>query len=133
MIAKIKVVELPITDRRIPVRRIIQDKGELTFIEDGMTIRHLGYFSLKSGPGFYRGNHYHLWKVEHLYLISGALRISAADVETGERATLIVDSGCRVTLYPQCAHRYEAESDIQVIEYCDTVYDPRDDIPYTQF
>jgi dTDP-4-dehydrorhamnose 3,5-epimerase-like enzyme len=130
---KIRIEELPITDKFIPEKRLIQDRGELALIEDGKTFRHLGYFSLKRGDGLYRGAHYHLKKEEHFYVVSGRLRVQLVDLEKGEKSQVELHAGHRVIIHPRCAHRFEAIEDAQVIEYYDSVYDKEDDIPYQFF
>jgi dTDP-4-dehydrorhamnose 3,5-epimerase-like enzyme len=133
MKSKIQIDELPITDRFLPQKRLIQPRGELALIEDGMRFRHLGYFSLKKGRGFYRGGHYHRKKVEHFYVISGRLLVQLVDLETQEKSEVKLEEGQRVTIYPNCAHRFMAKEAAQVIEYFDSLYDPEDDRPYDAF
>jgi dTDP-4-dehydrorhamnose 3,5-epimerase-like enzyme len=133
MTQKIQIEDLPITDQFMRQRRLIQDRGELALIEDGRPFRHLGYFSLKPGQGHYRGGHYHLHKVEHFYLVSGRLRVRLADLESGEKLELAIETGQRVTIHPGCAHRFEALQEAQVIEYYDGVYAREDDLPFTGF
>ena len=130
---KIEINELPITDSYLPQKRLIQPRGELALIEDGMRFKHLGYFSLKSGRGFYRGGHYHTKKVEHFYVISGNLLVQLVDLDTQEKSRVRIGEGRRVTIYPNCAHRFMAEEEAQVIEYFDSLYDPEDDRPYDAF
>jgi L-fuculose-phosphate aldolase len=98
-----------------------------------MVFRHLGYFSLKSGAGWYRGGHYHDYKTEYFYVISGKLRVQLVDMDTREEKVVHLHPGQRVILYPRCAHRFTAEEDAQVIEYYDSEYDREDDIPYGGF
>ena len=133
MTKKIEIEGLPITDQFLREKRFIQDRGELALIEDGKNIQHLGYFSLIKGEGYFRGGHYHLKKVEHFYIISGLLRVVLVDLDTGEGSEVRLHEGQRVTLYPRCAHRFEAVKDAQVIEYYDCPYDPDDDLPYGEF
>jgi dTDP-4-dehydrorhamnose 3,5-epimerase-like enzyme len=128
MTEKIHIDKLPVTDEFRRQKRLIQDRGELALIEDGKTFRHLGYFSIKKGEGYYRGGHYHRKKVENFYIISGRIRVRYEDLDTGEKSVVILEAGQRVAIYPQCAHRFEAEEDAQVIEYYDSTYDPDDDI-----
>lgn len=132
-IKKIKIEVLPITDEFLRQKRLIQERGELVLIEDGREFKHLGYFSLKKGKGFYRGGHFHKRKVEHFYIISGRLRIQLVDLESGERSEVILSAGQCVVIYPQCAHKFIAEEDAQVIEYYDELYDADDDLPYEGF
>jgi len=133
MTDKIQIQELPVTDEFIKQKRLIQERGELALIEDGKPFQHLGYFSLKKGRGYYRGGHYHRDKVEHFYVVRGRLRILLVDLDTEQRHTVILREGQRATIYPNCAHRFEAEQEAQVIEYYNSTYDPEDDIPYKEF
>jgi 8-oxo-dGTP pyrophosphatase MutT (NUDIX family)/mannose-6-phosphate isomerase-like protein (cupin superfamily) len=133
MTQKVEIDELPITDTLVRQKRLIQERGELALIEDGKSFRHLAYFSLRKGAGFYRGGHYHTKKIEHFYVVSGRLLIELVDLESGKRSELRLHEGQRVTIHPYCAHRFVAEEEAQVIEYCDSVYDPEDDVPYKNF
>lgn len=133
MTEKIQIEELPVTDEFVRQKRLIQDRGELALIEDGKPFQHLGYFSLKKGKGYYRGGHYHRKKVEHFYVVSGRILVRFVDLDSGERSQVFLEEGQRVTIYPNCAHRFEAEEEAQVIEYYNSMYDPEDDIHYSEF
>jgi dTDP-4-dehydrorhamnose 3,5-epimerase-like enzyme len=133
MTRKIEIRDLEITDRFLRQKRLIQERGELALIEDGKRYQHLGYFSLKKGEGYYRGEHYHKKKVEHFYVISGRLCLRLVDLESRKRSEVKVQGGQRVTILPLCAHRFTAEEDAQVIEYYDCRYDPDDDLPFDDF
>lgn len=133
MTKKIHIEELPETEAFTQRKRLIQARGELALIEDGVVFRHLGYFSLKQGNGFYRGGHCHLRKIEHFYVIGGRIRILWADLETGERGRVEVRGGHCVQIEPNCAHRFEAIEDAQVIEYYDALYDKSDDVMFQDF
>ncbi|MBN2126219.1 MAG: cupin domain-containing protein [Deltaproteobacteria bacterium] len=130
---KIRIEDLPVTDAFLRQKRLLQDRGELALIEDGTPFRHLGYFSLRRGNGYYRGGHYHREKVEHFYVISGTLRIRLVDLDSGEKWEVDLRPGQRVTIQPRCAHRFTAEEEARVIEYYDSAYDPEDDIPFNDF
>jgi len=130
---KICIEELPETEEFIQRKRLIQERGELALIEDGMVFRHLGYFSLKNGKGFYRGGHYHLRKIEHFYVIAGRILIRLVDLETGEKSQVEVKSGHCVMIEPNCAHRFEALEDAHVIEYYDAMYEKSDDLVFKDF
>lgn len=133
MTDKVRIEVLPVTDDFVRQKRLIQDRGELALIEDGTVFQHLGYFSLRVGKGYYRGGHYHQKKVEHFYLVRGRIRVRLVDLDTGERTLIFLEEGQRVTIYPNCAHRFEAEKEAQVIEYYNAIYDPEDDIHYSDF
>ena len=133
MTEKIRIEDLPVSREFLRQRRIIEPRGELALIEDGLSFRHLGYFSLRQGEGLFRGGHYHLKKEEYFYVVSGKIRVQLVDLETREHSETTVKEGQRVTLFPNCAHRFQAEQDAQVIEYYDAIYDPEDDFPYRDF
>ena len=127
---KIEIEALPVTDRFLRQKRLIQERGELALIEDGLTIRHLGYFSLKKGTGYYRGGHSHEKKTERFYIISGSIRLQYVDLDSARSGDVQLSAGMRVLIHPRCAHRFQAMEDAQVIEYYDSAYDPLDDLPY---
>lgn len=133
MTDKIEIRTLPITEKFMGQKRLIQDRGELTLIEDGKSFQHLAYFSLKKGKGYYRGGHYHRHKVEHFYVVRGRIRVHLVDLDNKIKSTVILQEGQLATIYPNCAHRFEAEEEAQVIEYYDSRYDPEDDVPYGYF
>ncbi len=127
--AKIEIETLPPTREFLRRKRLVEDRGELALIEDGMVIHHLGYFSLLTGKGF-RGGHYHSRKTEHFYVVRGSLEVDLVDVETGESGSVTLEVGQKAVIRPGCAHRFRAAADAQVIEYYEGTYEPSDDIPY---
>jgi len=133
MTDKIEIRTLPVTEKFMGQKRLIQDRGELALIEDGKPFQHLGYFSLKKGKGYYRGGHFHRNKVEHFYVVRGKIRVHLVDIVSKRKSTVILEEGQLATIYPDCAHRFEAEEEAQVIEYYNSKYDPEDDISYGDF
>ena len=81
----IEITTLPITDKFLRQKRLIQKRGELALIEDGNSFQHLGYFSLLRDMG-YRGGHYHKRKVENFYIISGRVRVELYDLELKKKS-----------------------------------------------
>jgi dTDP-4-dehydrorhamnose 3,5-epimerase-like enzyme len=118
---------LPVTSEFLRRKRLVQERGELALIEDGITIRHLGYFSLIPGKEHFRGGHYHTMKTEHFYVIGGRLRVLLADVESDDTIDLELVGGDTLVISPMCAHLFSALEHSQVIEYYETAYDPADD------
>jgi len=51
-------------------------------------------------------------------------------VENWQNLNVTLKQGQKAAIYPQCAHRFMALENAQVIEYYDGVYDPEDDILY---
>jgi len=130
---KYKIETLSITTEFLREKRLIQDRGELVLLSDGEEIRHITFFTLKPGPNFFRGGHYHKKKEEKFYVVSGKLRITLVDVETEETEVLELEAGQRVAIYPMCAHRFQAVTPSQVIEYYATAFDLEDDIKFEAF
>mgnify|MGYP001447445651 CR=1 FL=1 len=128
-ISKVEIETLPVTRAFLRRKRLVEERGELALIEDGMPIHHLGYFSLVPGQGF-RGGHFHERKTEHFYIISGMLRLEVQDIDTGRRAVTHLKQGQKAVIHPQCAHRFFALETAQVIEYYEGVYDKEDDHPH---
>jgi len=133
MTDKIQIRTLPITEKFMGQKRLIQERGELALIEDGKSFQHLGYFSLKKGKGYYRGGHYHRNKVEHFYVVRGKIRVLLVDLDSKMKSIVTLQEGQLAIIYPNCAHRFEAEEEAQVIEYYDSLYDPEDDVPFDGF
>ncbi len=132
-IPKVKVDELPVTEEFMKEKRVIEDRGELALISDGKIFRHLAYFSLKPGKGFFRGGHYHLKKIEHIYVISGKLKITFVDLDTNKKHIERFRDGHRITIYPGCAHLFEAEKEVHAIEYYEFPFNRDDYIPFEGF
>lgn len=132
MTNKIRIEKVPLTSEVLPVRRIVEPRGELALVEDGKPFMHLAYFSLNRGPGFFRGGHYHLGKLEYCYVIHGRLKITCVDLETGEKLVLEASAGDRITIHPGLAHRFDALEDTGVMEYFNSIHDPQDDHPHEE-
>jgi len=130
---KIKIETLPVTKDFLREKRLMEERGELVLLADGEEIRHITFFTLNPGPGFFRGGHYHRNKTEKFYVVSGRLRILLKDVESGEADVIEVAAGQRVTILPLCAHKFQAVMPSHVIEYYDVPYDPEDDIRFHSF
>ncbi|MFZ2445519.1 MAG: cupin domain-containing protein [Syntrophobacteraceae bacterium] len=87
-------------------------------------------FLTEKGAGVFPGAHYHLQKLEYCYIIEGGIKITWVDMDTGEASSTEAAAGDRVTIHPRCAHRFDAIEDVRVIEYFNSIHDPRDDHPY---
>jgi len=55
------------------------------------------------------------------------------DIEPQENHAINVTARQKVTIYPMCAHKFQAITPAQVIEYYATSYDPDDDIRFDSF
>ncbi len=130
---KYRLETLPLTEEFLREKRLIQERGELVLLSDGEEIRHITFFTLKPGPGYFRGGHYHRKKSESFYLISGHARLHLVEVETGEESEIDVFPGQRVTIFSMCAHKFKAISEVHVIEYYSKPFDLSDDIRFEGF
>lgn len=130
---KVKIEALPITKDFLREKRLLQERGELVLLTDGEEIRHITFFTLNPGPNYFRGGHYHKKKTEKFYIVSGKIRILLMDIETQENHAINVTAGQRVTIYPMCAHKFQAITPCQVIEYYATLYDSEDDFKFDGF
>ncbi len=130
---KFKIETLPVTKDFLREKRYIEDRGEIVLLADSEEIRHITFFTLNPGPNYFRGGHYHKKKTEKFYVVSGKLNILIVDVDTKEKDIIEIIAGQRVTIYPFCAHKFQAITPAQVIEYYATSYDPDDDIRFDSF
>ena len=130
---KYRIETLPVTEEFLREKRLLQERGELVLLSDGEEIRHITFFTLNPGSGFYRGGHYHQKKTEKCYLISGRMRLLLVDVETNENTEIDLVPGHRVEIFPMCAHKFKAITKAQVIEYYSNPFDMSDDIRFEGF
>jgi mannose-6-phosphate isomerase-like protein (cupin superfamily) len=130
---KLLVEQAPVTDQRLPTRRILQERGELALIEDGPEFNHLACFTLLSGPGYFRGGHIHRFKTEHFYVLRGRGVLIWKDPATGGSGRTEVVAGDKVTILPGLGHRFEALEELVVVEYYRGVHDPSDDSVFDDF
>lgn len=116
-------LSLPVT------KRLVLSQGELAQIHDGEpSIRYIA--TLELIPGSSRGQHYHEVKVEHFYVMRGELELAALDVESGEQACVMMESGDLVVLQPRIVHAYRIRQAGVAVEFAPTAFDPTDIHPY---
>ena len=130
---KLSIVNLPETDEFRTEKRLVQERGELHLIEDGPCFRHLGCFTLRPGPGLWRGGHIHAKKTESFYVMRGVIEIDCVDVDSGERFIATLRPGDKARMSPGLAHRFRAlpeGGEAIVIEYYENRYERDDDIPF---
>ena len=108
------------------------ERGSLVQIIDGrQTFSHLVFLDLMaSDPPVYRGAHYHRKKLEIFYIISGVVEAQLHDLDTGQRETLTLYPGFKLTLLPGLAHRFRALEYARIIEASPDPYDPDDVFPF---
>jgi mannose-6-phosphate isomerase-like protein (cupin superfamily) len=134
MIDKITLRRLPVLDRppATPVLdgvRILMAAGEAAPVFNGGPWRFVAYLEFLPGTGAWRGNHYHEKKRESFYVVKGRLRGVFEDLDTGERAELLLETGDRLEIEPRCAHAFAALEYAQVIECSPLEFDAADAFP----
>jgi len=131
--SKVIIESLPIGGPDEAERRIYSEKGEMAQIinREGDSFRQIVYWDIDSPrSGVDRGHHYHQKKTDRLYVISGEVELLLEDPQTGERATVKLDTGDRVLIAPGIAHAVRSLTYAQVLEYALDPYDPADTYPY---
>ncbi|GLY95361.1 hypothetical protein [Actinoplanes sp. NBRC 103695] len=104
--------------------------GEIAQIVNGDAFRFLAFIEFAMIDGGYRGNHYHLNKIENLYVISGRLKAFYHDLDTDETASMELKAGDLVKILPRCAHVYFPLEHSQAVEFGEEPFDPSDTIRY---
>jgi hypothetical protein len=135
---KVSIYSLPILDRSKTHigqvnegRRLINAAGEMSQFVNGDVVRYIAYIEFLSGDDSQpRGNHYHKNKTEYVYVASGKLRAIFLDLETGEEAECVVQSGDLIRHDAFLAHAYSALEHTHAIEYTSVEYDPEDTHPH---
>lgn len=129
---KVTVRDLPCEGGDAEERKIISAKGEMAQIlnRSNESFRHLVYWDLDSGrSGQARGNHYHLRKTERYYIIHGRLDMLLYDMETLQKAKIMIYAGQFVTVAPRVAHAFVSSEYSQVLEISPEPYDASDTVP----
>ena len=65
--------------------------------------------------------------------IIGCPLLFIVDVDTKEKDIIEIIAGQKVTIYPFCAHKFQAITESHVIEYYASAYDIDDDVRFTDF
>lgn len=115
------------TDSPSTVKRLMLPQGEFAILSPSCpTIRFLAYLTFPKDKK--RGNHYHLEKVEFLYVVDGNLRLKVLDTLSKKCETCEVPGGTLVRINPRIAHGYLAIKESYAIEYSANAYNPRDTV-----
>jgi len=131
---RIHIRELPAftppTAPEAPVlKRLLLPQGELAQIWDGdPSINYIAYIELSAGS--VRGNHYHLEKEEHVYLVHGQLTLVLEDTESKERLTLEMKTGSFVCIPTRIAHALRVNQSGGAIEFSTAHFNPDDTFKY---
>ena len=130
---KVTLQSLPVTDGTSGhseplLKRMLLAKGELAqFHDSDWPMHYIAFIELR--PGRSRGNHYHMIKQEHVYLICGRIQLRLKDIHSGACAVVEMITGSLVQIEPGIAHVLRPLSMGQAIEFSPTRFNPRDTYP----
>lgn len=108
-----------------PLKRLALPQGELAQFHDGVeAIHYMAYIELR--PGALRGNHYHKIKREYVYVIGGKTELLVQDVNSADRAVVLLQAGDLAFIETGIAHTLRPRSPGQAIEFSAAPFDPTD-------
>jgi len=111
------------------LKRLLLPQGELAqFYDAEEPIRYMAFVEIR--PGCARGNHYHKFKRELLYVIQGELSLVVQDIEQGTRDLVPLRMGDVAAIGTGVAHAMRASAPGQVIEFSPARFDPADTYPF---
>ncbi|MBN1289305.1 MAG: cupin domain-containing protein [Actinobacteria bacterium] len=105
------------TDDRGWVRRPFDDG----FLEEGC-VTNIHVVSIRSGS--IRGNHYHRYQNEYVWVMTGRVELTAVDNETGGKETMSIDGetdGIMVKVPPCVTHAFKNTGDRTAYLFCASV------------
>jgi dTDP-4-dehydrorhamnose 3,5-epimerase-like enzyme len=114
--------KLPVSEKHLEERRIVDSRGEVAQVVNGGAFRHL--MLLETRRGAVRGNHYHKKKDEWFYVVKGSARLVLRDAESGEKSEEELRAGDKINVKPGVAHALVALEDSLIIEFSPHVFNP---------
>jgi hypothetical protein len=119
------VLEPPLGAGAPVLKRLLLPQGELAQFYDGEEpIRYMAFVQVQ--PGRPRGNHYHKFKKEFLYVIQGEFLLLVHDIAQGARDSVPLRMGDVAVIETGVAHAAQASAPAQVIEFSPVRFDPSD-------
>jgi mannose-6-phosphate isomerase-like protein (cupin superfamily) len=117
--------QLPLGPAAPTLKRLLLPQGELAqFYDADEGMRYLAFIELLAGQ--VRGNHYHKVKEELVYIIRGEVWLSVADVNSQERASVVLQAGDLVVIRTGIAHAIRTVESGQAVEFSIARFDPAD-------
>lgn len=107
------------------LKRLDLRQGELAqFWNEPEAMRYMAYVKLL--PGTIRGNHFHRFKKEWVYLIEGEALLLVQDIQTGEQSSLFLRAGDLVFIPTGIAHAFHCRSAGHAVEFSPVLFDSTD-------
>jgi len=107
------------------LKRLMLAQGELSQIFDSdKGVLYLAVVELRAGGT--RGNHFHRFKDEGVYVISGQARLAAMDPETNGRVDLDLVAGDLALIVPGVAHALQTVASGFAVEFSSVRFDASD-------
>jgi len=131
---KVRKISLPVVQGRPQpkepyLKRLLLPQGELAqFHSSPEGMRYLAYVELRAGA--VRGKHYHKFKEEWIYIISGEVSVVVEDIASRSRDTVTIASGDLVFIPTGVAHALHVKESGQAIEFSPVAFDPADSYAY---
>jgi dTDP-4-dehydrorhamnose 3,5-epimerase-like enzyme len=121
----VPVLQLPLGPDAPNRRRLLLPQGELAqFHNADEGIRYIAFIELL--PGQVRGNHYHKFKEELVYVIRGEVLLVVADIDSKAQASVSLRAGDLAVIQTGIAHALRTVEPGQAIEFSSTQFDPAD-------
>jgi mannose-6-phosphate isomerase-like protein (cupin superfamily) len=111
------------------MKRLLLPQGELAQICGGEDeIHYIAYAELQARGT--RGNHYHEFKKESLYIISGEILLWVQDIDSNVRDSIPLRAGELAVIGTRVAHALQIVTPGHAIEYSPEKFDPADVYPF---
>jgi quercetin dioxygenase-like cupin family protein len=131
---KVRVFSLPVikgpprgTAPRL--KRLKLPQGELAQVHDGEPgIQYVALIVFR--PRKTRGNHFHKFKVEYVYVIRGQVKLVVEEVTSKARATVKLRQGDQVVISTGVAHALRPLTAGQALEFSPAPFDQADSYAY---
>jgi len=109
-----KACTVPVLSKRWGTNRCI-------FSDANFEVHHAQIFA-----GGYSSRHHHRAKVNDFYLVEGTLKVIVYDAAGNEIQTVTLNCGDRFSVHANVEHRFEAITDVELIETYWVSLDPSD-------
>ena len=97
-------------------------KNDERGISYDFSARESGYFIfIHRKQGTISGNHYHIGQMaskspEIIYLVTGSVTLTVRDIKADEEEVFDIEEGMKITIPPNIYHKFEAKTDIILME-----------------